>query len=580
MAPERDDDDLEHFPMAYPSIVALGHHHKLSEDQFLVFSTLCQKMILRVLRNFSKHKYNNPLKKLKANLERLFTDEPMRGVFIGPAGTGKSRVLNCFFEWVKLWGLEDRVIVGATSAVAASLLKHPKSSTWHKILKVGIDPSKDHMQFFGQDKKFDKVWMFVLDECSMLSCLGMNRIDTRLRVLTKNDRFCGNCDILFAGDFFQLPPVRGFGLFSRVHEHPLAEASVDQVEGSKNYHEKFNFFFILTEIYRSDPELVSVLNNFRTCTPTLEDIEKINLRLVGKNVVVPPKATVIVPYNKQRVSINQEFYWNYVLDFGAARNDIDFSALSYFTILMDVTTNIDEELTHVEKTQLHDTVRNMTEKKHEKRPGKFCMMYGGETMITHNINSEYGIVNGCLCQLAKIIFKNTNLIQYWETTDGHVLPYTYASNVELLVFKHLDKEQRKKVFYKGIPGYFSIKSKKRRVKCDWKTNDAIKASTTQFPCVAAFSITGHKVQGATLKNILVASWKGHGSGMTGWLYVVLSRVRSLTNLFVLEELKKDLTLYRPRPEVKTESDRIDRLAQITRTQILTFLRDSMAEYNE
>ena len=79
---------------------------------------------------------------------------------------------------------------------------------------------------------------------------------------------------------------------------------------------------------------------------------------------------------------------------------------------------------------------------------------------------------------------------------------------------------------------------------------------TQFPIVTSFAITGHKTQGATLKNILICSFMGHSSGKSGWLYVVLSRVKSLKNIFILEELPSDLNHYKSRPKVKIELDRI------------------------
>ena len=100
--------------------------------------------------------------------------------------------------------------------------------------------------------------------------------------------------------------MRGFDLFSNVHNLPLKKSTPDQVDGCRNYTVEFNFFFQLTKIYRSDDELVSILNNFRTCTPTLEDIKKINSRMVGPQNKIPEESTIIVPYNKMRVSINTQ----------------------------------------------------------------------------------------------------------------------------------------------------------------------------------------------------------------------------------------------------------------------------------
>ena len=46
-------------------------------------------------------------KNIKELLETFLTKKPIYALLIGPAGTGKTRVLNCFFHWMVLWVLED-----------------------------------------------------------------------------------------------------------------------------------------------------------------------------------------------------------------------------------------------------------------------------------------------------------------------------------------------------------------------------------------------------------------------------------------------------------------------------------------
>ena len=58
------------------------------------------------------------------------------------------------------------------------------------------------------------------------------------------------------------------------------------------------------------------------------------------------------------------------------------------------------------------------------------------------------------------------------------------------------------------------------------------------------------------------------------------RVKSLENLFVLEALPTDLTLYSPRPEVTVESNRIIRLAAATKARITWFLTNFMNTNND
>ena len=56
---------------------------------------------------------------------------------------------------------------------------------------------------------------------------------------------------------------------------------------------------------------------------------------------------------------------------------------------------------------------------------------------------------------------------------------------------------------------------------------------TQIPVVSSDAITGHKLQGLTKDNIIVYSW----NKVTEWMYVVLSRVRTLNGLYLVRHLK-------------------------------------------
>ena len=56
---------------------------------------------------------------------------------------------------------------------------------------------------------------------------------------------------------------------------------------------------------------------------------------------------------------------------------------------------------------------------------------------------------------------------------------------------------------------------------------------TQIPINASDAITGHKLQGLTKDHIIVYSW----NKSTSWIYVVLSRVRKLSGLYLVRGLK-------------------------------------------
>ena len=62
----------------------------------------------------------------------------------------------------------------------------------------------------------------------------------------------------------------------------------------------------------------------------------------------------------------------------------------------------------------------------------------------------------------------------------------------------------------------------------------------QFPLISNSCTTGHKLQGCTVDDILVNSWHYAAN----WVYVVLSRVRTMAGLYIREPLSKDLSKYK------------------------------------
>jgi len=61
----------------------------------------------------------------------------------------------------------------------------------------------------------------------------------------------------------------------------------------------------------------------------------------------------------------------------------------------------------------------------------------------------------------------------------------------------------------------------------------------QHPVVSNCATTGHKLQGKTVENIMVLSW----NYKTNWPYVVLSRVKTMAGLWMLQALDTDICKY-------------------------------------
>jgi len=64
----------------------------------------------------------------------------------------------------------------------------------------------------------------------------------------------------------------------------------------------------------------------------------------------------------------------------------------------------------------------------------------------------------------------------------------------------------------------------------------VKCTMTQIPVILADGITGHKLQGMTVQNVIIASW---GYFAKNWPYVVLSRSTTFKGLYLFEPIDMD-----------------------------------------
>ncbi len=127
----------------------------------------------------------------------------------GMGGTGKTRVLNTLNVYFKEQGESHRLTVIAPTGTAAALIN---GSTYHfmvginecngdSISKRSLSEVKGHLQ--GVNYVF-------LDEVSMLSCMDLYKISACLVMcMNKAELLFGGMNMIFAGDFAQLPPAIG-----------------------------------------------------------------------------------------------------------------------------------------------------------------------------------------------------------------------------------------------------------------------------------------------------------------------------------------------------------------------------------
>lgn len=144
---------------------------------------------------------------MKQNLALAIMSEGHNVFLTGPAGSGKTFVLNQFIRLAKHGG--KQVSVTATTGLAAS---HLGGSTIHSWSGIGVRDEIGAHFVDGLSKSrreiIEKTDVLIIDEISMMHDFRLDMIDNIARLVRrKADVPFGGIQVIMSGDFFQLPPV-------------------------------------------------------------------------------------------------------------------------------------------------------------------------------------------------------------------------------------------------------------------------------------------------------------------------------------------------------------------------------------
>ncbi len=230
----------------------------------------------------------------KAILEALKTkfNEGKNILLTGQAGTGKTYTLNMFMNWLK----EEKVHVGLAGSTGIAAI-NIGGTTIHRmfginrasniedfvnLLKYEEGVRRVHAKRVKELMEFD---IIIIDEVSMVGSPLFELIDFVLRKATGSDEPFGGVQMMFTGDFLQLPPVVGkYAFESLIWE----EARFSVIH--------------LTKVHRqSDQEFLDVLSKVRLGVYDDQVANFIDSKMHNK--AVPFEATKLYARN---VSVDEE----------------------------------------------------------------------------------------------------------------------------------------------------------------------------------------------------------------------------------------------------------------------------------
>ena len=147
---------------------------------------------------------------------------------------------------------------------------------------------------------------------------------------------------------------------------------------------------------------------------------------------------------------------------------------------------------------------------------------------------------------------------------------TTASNVKAMIFRfHNERMVEANPFGEWLArGCFPVdpvtESMERRY-----NGHKLKVQATHLPCTPAYAITCHKLQGCTLRALAIASWS---TKELAALYVLLSRVGRLDDIYLYDRVPQSPDAYTPRVDVIAEYRRLQKhFCDPTETAIKRFV---------
>lgn len=457
----------------------------------------------------------------------------------GAAGSGKTVTLLQIIEKLKKT-LQDnnsnmpKVQVAAPTGLAALPLN---GRTTYSV--AGWKPDSFKMpldQLLGDDnikkrtiKALRKLEVLILEEISMVESQFLERFNLLLQTVKQTKKPFGGIQVIFLGDFYQLPPVKPFehcmicgvemaGAFDRVCKSNLCKDRSDNIPFKPGDKWAFNapvwkqlkFRHVkLEQIHRQkDEKFKDLLNKVRNGVD-LSDAEWHDLI---RPKVLPPNAFPIRLMAK-RFDVDR---------FNDSQLDLIKSEAKVWEALDDSCQLYRNELDYLRQ---HEINRKMEEYKiaiseYHRFPKRLTLKVGAKVVLLHNQEQKGGLVNGS--QGTIVGFVNA---QKWPAA---VIQGDHADWRQVQMNHFIEKNPWRPVV-KFTDGKTTAIAPVPSETLMGTVEDRYLACRTQIPLILAWALSIHKSQGMTMEHVEVSRKDIFESGQ---LYVALSRATTLEGLTV------------------------------------------------
>ena len=449
--------------------------------------------------------------------QKIALDAIVRGenVFVtGKAGSGKSYLIGKIKERLAALG-KTYYVTAATGSAAYNVA----GMTLHSYAGIGLG-DKDlsyHLKNIKSNggeslARWKDTEVLIIDETSMISPLFFEKISSLAKnVRNRKTSAFGAIQIVLVADMFQLPPVP-----PRVdpNQKVLAKVENHYVFQTPTWRE-LNLTSIKLDVnfrQQGDEKFANFLNNIRVGILEKEEEAIIQSRDITRHALnVPENATKLFAYRNDVLRTNQE-----------ELTKIKSASLFYDAELYECAT------LRLKRARYEgsDASNIQPDTNNTKFPvdTRIELKVGASVLLCFNMCQPAGLYNGT----RGVIIKFLDIEPKVEKGEDNSIKLKKNGKIAPKEVIPVEGEKQGKFVYPLVQ--FDNGEKRVIRPHTWSQYEGKKlvSSFTQIPLVLSYALTIHRSQGLTLNAALV-NMKVFS---TGQLYVALSRVRRLEDLYL------------------------------------------------
>ena len=446
----------------------------------------------------------------------------------GGAGTGKSTVINILKQWCHIVLQQPGddpecpyLIVAAPTGTAAA---NVRGQTMHSAFNFSW--GNEHFSLSDKIRNLKRnllknLKLVIVDEISMVKSDQQFQLDRRLKEVTqKIEKLFGNVGIFYVGDIMQLKPCKGRYIF----DEPInVDYKVDYHLGT---HWQSFEVIILEENHRQgdDKDYADMLNRFRVGEQTEEDMQKLKDRVRPRNHPDLTGAMVVTCTNAEVEKHNRRML-----------------------------NEIKEDLITLEAVNIHPTIKNFQPpigKKGEVRDTPFLqtlqLKKRARVQLTYNIDTLDCLTNGARGEVVDVV----------KNAAGHVEHVMIKFDA---IHQGKQKQEAQVKLTSMFPGCTSVERVMFQYSLAKKSQRVSNtAKVIQFPLSLCFAATSHRFQGQTIYKPLTLAADFRTVFEAAQSYVMLSRVETLSQLFIIDSLPENK--FYASPKALTELERLQEVS--------------------